>query len=121
MGSPSRKPVVSALAVSENRPTALRNSGGAGCGKGQYERKPSMRTGTNRQQKMVEALHIVTLTEKDELHPGCRGLVPYLMKRIHGEDGVEPLYADKRGPGGKIQVTQAFAKPVSGRVGGPRV
>ena len=107
---------------------AAGKKGGKDCGKGQYtrkpsmgtgqyERKPSMRTGQNRNKKMVEALHIVTLTEEDERHPGSRGLVPYLMKRIHGEDGAEPLYADEDGPDGPIQITQAFATPVDGRVG----
>ena len=65
-------------------------------------------------------MHIVTLTEKDERHPGSRGLVPYLMKRIHGEDGAALLYADEDGPDGPIQITQPFANPVGGRAGGPR-
>ena len=105
-------------------------SGGEDCGKGQYERKPSMRTGTNRQQKTVEALHLVTLTKEDERNypaycskHGDRqgaGLVEYLMARIRGEDGARPLYADEDGPDGPIQITQAFAKPIPGRKEGPR-
>ena len=58
-------------------------------------------------------MHLVTLTEKDKRY----GLVPYLVGRIHGEDGAEPLYADEDGPGGPIRITQAFATPVGGRVG----
>ena len=42
------------------------------------------------------------------------------MRRIHGEDGAEPLYADEDGPGGPIQITQPYAKTVGGRAGGPR-
>ena len=102
-------------------------SGGEDCGKGQYERKPGMRTGTNRQQKMVEALHLVTLTEEDErIYPQYGGLVPYLMKRIRGQDGARPLYADEDGPDGPIQITQVFATRArrsvrdDGRREGPR-
>ena len=45
------------------------------------------------------------------------GLVPYLMKRIHGQGGARPMYADEDGPDGPIQITQAFATPDAGRVG----
>ena len=48
------------------------------------------------------------------------GLVPYLMKRIHGQDGARPMYADEDGPDGPIQITQAFPKLAPGRVGGNR-
>ena len=58
-------------------------------------------------------MHLVTLTEKDKRY----GLVPYLVRQTHGEDGAEPLYADEDGPGGPIRITQAFAAPVGGRVG----
>ena len=62
---------------------------------------------------MVEVMHIVTLTDKDKRY----GLVPYLVGRIHGKGEAEPLYADKPGPDGKIQIAKAFATPVGGRVG----
>ncbi len=58
-------------------------------------------------------MHIVTLTDKDKRY----GLVPYLVGRIHGKGEAEPLYADKPGPDGKIQIAKAFATPVGGRVG----
>ena len=49
---------------------------------GKYERKPSMRTGKNSQQNVVEGLHLVTLTEKDKRYCGKKGggLVPYLVR-----------------------------------------
>ena len=93
-------------------------SGGEDSGKGQYERKSSMRTGKNRNKKMFEALHLVTPTKEDERnYPQYGGLVPYLVARIHGEDGARPLYADEDVPDGPIQITQIFATPDAGRVG----
>ena len=42
------------------------------------------------------------------------------MKRIHGQGGARPMYADEDGPDGPIQITQPFAKPIPGRREGPR-
>ena len=59
-----------------------------------------------------------SLEQEDERnYPQYGGLVPYLMARIRGEDGARPLYADEDGPDGPIQITQAFATPIAGRVG----
>ena len=54
-------------------------------------------------------MHLVTLTEKDKRY----GLVPYLVRRIHGEDGVALLYADEDGTDGPNLLPFALAVTLS--------